>query len=57
MFFIQSGWGVLDLFQNADGFILVLKNFCKKLRASAINPYLIQNGCFIFFHYRTHKIS
>jgi len=28
MFFIQSGWGVLDLFQVADGSILALKNFC-----------------------------
>ena len=22
-------WGVLDLFQVADGFILALKNFCR----------------------------
>ena len=25
---ITSDWGVLDLFQIADGFILALKNFC-----------------------------
>ena len=26
---ITSDWGVLDLFQVADGFILELKNFCR----------------------------
>ena len=26
---ITSDWGVLDLFQVADGFILALKNFCR----------------------------
>ena len=24
-----SDWGVLDLFQVADGFVLALKNFCR----------------------------
>ena len=49
---ITSDWGVLDLFQVADGFILALKNFCSGgnshhedfAHGDANSLYLVRSG-------------
>jgi len=50
-----SKWGVLHLFQNADGLILALKNFCKKLKSFCNKSLPDTVWSFHLYYYQTHR--